>query len=103
MNVPEKAWKRWERRACAALGGTRRGPLGKHASDGVDLPVALECKYTTRYQLQTVWLEQARRQRTQEGLPSLIAIAAHNDRNPIAVVDFNWLAALLNPAEEVAA
>lgn len=90
------AWKAWERRGCRELGGERAGPQGKHGSDGDHtIPYAAEFKYTVRYSLQQKWLDQARRQSKAEGKPWILAISEHNDRTPIAVVDFYWLASQL--------
>lgn len=96
------AWKDFERRTARLFGGERSGPLGKHGSDGNgDCRVSLECKRTTRYSLRRAWVEQARRQSKQEGRPWVLAIAEHNDRAPIAVVDLGWLASLLGSAQPV--
>jgi hypothetical protein len=89
------AWKDHERRVARALGGERSGPLGRHNSDAIGTPFAVECKRTTRYSLRRSWIEQARRQSKDEGLPWLLVIAEHNDRAPIAVLDFNTLVGLL--------
>lgn len=89
------AWKAFELRVAKALGGTRTGPLGRHQSDIAGVPYAVECKRTTRYSLRRTWVEQARRQSRQEGLPWLLVIAEHGDRQPIAVVDFKWLVGAL--------
>jgi hypothetical protein len=88
------AWKNFELRLARAWGGTRSGPLGKHRSDIDGIPLAIEAKRCSRYQLRREWLEQARRQSRQEGKPWLLVISEHNDRNPIAVADHAWLNAL---------
>jgi hypothetical protein len=92
------AWKDLERRVARALGGERSGPLGRHSSDAVGTPFALECKRTTRYSLRREWLEQARRQAKAEGRPWLLVISEHNDRRPIVVMDFWTLAELAQRA-----
>lgn len=89
------AWKSLELRVCRALGGERAGPQGKHGSDCVGLPYAVEVKRCTRYSLRQEWLEQARRQSVQEGKPWILVVGEHRDRAPIAVVDFAWLAGIL--------
>lgn len=38
---------------------------------------------------------QARRQSVQEGKPWILVVGEHGDRAPIAVVDFAWLAKVL--------
>jgi hypothetical protein len=92
------AWKDHERRTARALGGERSGPLGRHGSDTTGTIFAVECKRTTRYQLRRTWIEQARRQSKQESKPWLLVIAEHNDRAPIAVVDFGYLVSLIQAA-----
>lgn len=94
------AWKALELRVAKTLGGTRSGPLGKHSSDIHGVPWAVECKRTTRYQLRSSWIAQARRQAKQERKPWLLIIAEHGDRNPIAVVDFHWLVQVLEERQE---
>ena len=89
MRLPTvTAWKDHERRVARALGGERSGPLGRHGSDAIGTPFAVECKRTTRYSLRREWIEQARRQSKQEGKPWVLVIAEHNDRSPIVVLDF---------------
>lgn len=84
------AWKDLERRVARALGGERSGPLGKHGSDCAGTPFSVECKRTTRYQLRSAWIEQARRQSKAEALPWLLVVAEHGDHRPLAVLDF-WM------------
>jgi len=87
------AWKDLERRVCRALGAERAGPRGRHGSDDDGrAPFSVECKRTTRYSLRRSWIEQARRQGKSDGRPWLLVIAEHNDKRPIAVVDF-WVLA----------
>lgn len=93
--MAEQAWKRLERRVAEALGGTRAGPQGRHGSDVKGTGYAVEVKRCTRYQLRGEWLTQARRQSKQEGKPWLLVIAEHGETEPVAVVDFKWLAARL--------
>ena len=71
-----------------ALGGERAGPRGRYGSDVVGVPLAVECKRTTRYSLRRTWIEQARRQSRDEGVPWVLVISEHGDRAPIAVCDF---------------
>lgn len=93
------AWKDLERRVCRALGAERAGPRGRHGSDDDGTaPFSVECKRTTRYSLRRAWVEQARRQSRQDGRPWLLVIAEHNDRRPLAVVDFWVLAELAQKA-----
>ena len=82
------AWKDHERRVARALGGERSGPLGRHGSDAIGTPFAVEAKRTTRYQLRRDWIDQARRQSRDEGKPWLLVIAEHRDRDPIVVLSF---------------
>ena len=43
--MSDAAWKDLERRVCRALGGVRRGPLGRGSSDCVgSVPFAVEVK-----------------------------------------------------------
>jgi len=98
------AWKDLERRVCRALGAERRpsiGPTGwaRGSDDDGTAPFAVECKRTTRYQLRRQWIEQARRQA--DGRPWLLVVAEHNDRRPIAVLDFWTLAELAQDAGRI--
>lgn len=93
--MPEQAWKRLERRVAEALGGTRGGAQGRHGSDVKGTGYAVEVKRCTRYSLRAEWLTQARRQSKQEGKPWILVIGEHTDTEPIAVVDFKWLAETL--------
>lgn len=96
------AWKDHERRVARALGGERSGPLGRHQSDAVGTPFAVECKRTTRYSLRRAWIEQARRQSKDEGKPWLLVVAEHGDRVPIVVLDFRHFVELAIAAGVVA-
>lgn len=96
------AWKDFERRCCRALGAERRGPDPGSDDDG-SAPFALECKRTTRYQLRGRWVEQARRQGKTSGRPWLLVIGQHNDRRPIAVLDFAALVQLAYEAGRIEA
>jgi hypothetical protein len=80
------AWKDLERRTCRALGGERRGPGG--GSDCVYTPFAVEVKRSKRGCVLSSWLAQAKRQGAREQRPWLLVVAGHNDRHPIAVMDF---------------
>ena len=92
------AWKDFERRTARAFGGERSGPLGRNGSDGDGrCLVSLECKRTAEVRIRSSWIEQARRQGKTEGRPWVLAVARHNDRDPIAIVDLKWLAELVNP------
>lgn len=72
--------------------------MGAAVSDCVGVPFSVECKYTTRPSLRSEWLTQARAQSKREGKPWALIIAGHNDRNPIAVVDFRTLVTLARRA-----
>lgn len=96
------AWKAFELRVAKALGGSRTGPLGRHQSDVGGIAYSVECKRTTRYSIRREWLEQARRQSKQEGKPWMLVVSEHNDRAPIAVVDFWWLVEQLRELKDVA-
>jgi len=97
------AWKDLERRVCRALGGQRRGQVGpdgwaRGSDDDGTGPFSVETKRTTRYQLRRTWIEQARRQAKADGRPWLLVIAEHNDRRPLAVLDFWSFAELCQDA-----
>lgn len=83
------AWKNLERRVCRALGGERRGPVGRDMSDCVGVPYAVEVKRSSRPgpPVLSKWVEQARRQGKDEGLPWLLVVAGHGDRRPIVCLD----------------
>ncbi len=87
------AWKDLELRICRALGAERAGPRGRHgADDDGSAPFSVETKRTTRYSLRRSWVEQARRQSKADGRPWLLVVSEHNDRRPLAVLDF-WVLA----------
>lgn len=92
------AWKNLERRICRTLGGTRTGPLGRYGSDCQHTPFSVETKRTTRYCVRRSWIDQARRQAKAEAKPWLLVVAEHNDRQPIAIMDFYVLAELAQQA-----
>jgi len=91
------AWKDLERRVARALGGERNGP--NPGSDVAGTPYSIEVKRMKRLSLRSDHLEQARRQAAAEGKPWLLVIGTHGDRNPVAVVDFKWLAGKLTDKE----
>ena len=87
------AWKDFERRVCRALGSNRRGQVAaggwaRGSDDDGTGPFSVECKRTVKYQLRKAWIEQARRQGKEDVRPWLLVIGEHNDRRPIAVMDF---------------
>ncbi len=96
--MPSSAWKDVERRVARALGGERAGPLGKHGSDVVGTPFAVEVKRTTRPGLRADWITQARRQGKAEEKAWLLVIAQHGDRAPLVVMDFLEFVALMQDA-----
>jgi len=97
------AWKDLERRVCRLFGAERRPSVGPdgwaHGSDDDGTaPFAIETKRTTRYQLRSAWIDQARRNGKQTGRPWLLVIGQHHDRRPIAVCDVYWLAEVCQQA-----
>ena len=92
------AWKDLERRVCRALGGQRGGPIGAAVSDCIGTPFAVECKRSKRRVPEGRWIAQAEAQSRREGKPWLLVVAGHNDRRPIAVLDFWELAELAQDA-----
>jgi hypothetical protein len=98
------AWKDLERRVCRALGSNRRasvdgvGGWARGSDDDGTCAFAVETKRTTRYQLRTAWVDQARRNAKTTGRPWLLVISEHNDRRPIAVMDFWQLVDLAQQA-----
>jgi hypothetical protein len=93
------AWKDLERRVCRALGGQRSGPSG--GSDCVYTPFAVEVKRSKRGCVLSSWLAQAKRQSAREGRPWLLVVAGHNDRSPIAVMDFRLFTKIAKDAGRV--
>jgi len=71
-----------------ALGGRRAGPIGAAVSDIVNVPWSVECKRSKRRVPEGRWIDQARDQGRREGRPWLLVVAGHNDRAPIAVLEF---------------
>lgn len=84
------AWKDLERRVCRALGGERSGPLGREGADCQGVPFAVEVKRSSRPgpPVLAKWVEQAREHGRRDGLPWLVVVAGHNDREPIVALDF---------------
>jgi hypothetical protein len=102
------AWKELEKRVCRALGAERKPSLGpggfaRGSDDDGRAPFSVEVKRTTRYQLRRAWIEQARRQARGDGRPWLLVVAEHNDRRPVAVLDFWVLAQLAQEAGRIPA
>lgn len=95
------AWKAFERRVAAALGGRRAGPLGAACSDIVGVPWSVECKRSKRGVPEGRWLEQARAQGERERRPWLLVVARHNDRAPIVVLEFAEFVAIARDAGRV--
>jgi hypothetical protein len=98
------AWKDLELRICRALGGGRSGPQGRALSDCTDaVPFAVEIKRSSRVgpPVLSKWVIQAKSHSTREGKPWLIVVAGHNDRNPIATLDFDELVSLCREAGRI--
>jgi hypothetical protein len=98
------AWKDLERRICRALGAQRRpsidgiGGWARGSDDNGDAPFAVEVKRSKRKVPEGRWIEQARRNGKADGRPWLLVVAGHNDRRPIAVLDFYELVLLAQQA-----
>jgi hypothetical protein len=105
--VSAQQWKNLERRVCRLFGGERSGPLGRHVSDCVDTPFAIEVKRSKVGSIRTAWIEKARSQGKLEGLPWLLVVAGHNDRRPVAIcdlgalVDLAYKSGVIGAAEDV--
>jgi hypothetical protein len=101
------AWKDLERRKCRDLGGQRRGQVGpggwaRGSDDDGTLPVSLQCKRTSHYQLRTSWIVQARKDAKADGRPWVLAIEQHNDRHGgLAVVPWPYFVELMIAAGRV--
>ena len=95
------AWKAFERRVAVALGGRRTGPIGGAVSDVVGVPWSVECKRSKRGVPEGRWLEQARAQGERQRRPWLLVVAWHNDRSPIAVLEFSEFVALAMDAGRI--
>jgi hypothetical protein len=96
-------WKDLERRVCRALGAERRPSVGRGGwatgtDDDGSCPFALEVKRSKRRVPEGRWIEQARRNGKTDGRPWLLVVAGHNDRRPIAVLDFYELVLLAQQA-----
>jgi hypothetical protein len=94
------AWKDLERRVCRALGGRRGGPVGAGVSDCVGVRFSVEIKRSVRPgpPVLAAWVTQAKQQARREGRPWLVVVAGHNDRRPIACLDFWQLVELCQAA-----
>ena len=96
------AWKQFERRVAAVLGGRRvAGPVGAAVSDIVGVPWSVECKRSKRGVPEGRWLEQARRQGARRRRPWLLVVARHNDRDPIVVLPFREFVAIAQDAGRI--
>lgn len=97
------AWKDLERRVCRALGSDRRPSIGRGGyargtDDDGTAPFAVECKRTTRFQLRSAWIAQARQNAKSDGRPWLLVISEHRSQRPVAVLDFYALVQLAQEA-----
>jgi hypothetical protein len=110
------AWKDLEKRVCRLFGTNRRPSVGaagwaQGSDDDGTGPFAIETKRTTRYQLRSAWIDQARRNAKKDGRPWVLVIAEHGDRleppagahrysyrRAVAVVDVYWLAEVCQQA-----
>lgn len=104
--MSHRTWKAHERRKCRDLGGERKPQISEQGyatgSDGVGLPVSLECKYTARYQLRRSWIEQARRNGKDERKPWVIALDEHNDHSSgLAVMPWPFFVELMYAAGRI--
>jgi hypothetical protein len=96
------AWKDLERRICRALGGERRGPLGRQCSDCTpNVPYAVETKRSKRQSIQSAWITQAKAHGRKEKKPWLVVVCGHNSPRPIVVMDFWHFAELAQRAGEI--
>lgn len=87
------AWKALELRIARSWGGSRSGPTGRDGPDVAGVPLAIQIKRTSRSTggVQGSWIRQAKIDGAKTGLPWILVVAQHGDRNPIAVVDHAWL------------
>lgn len=94
------AWKTLELRVCRALGGQRRGPTGRHMSDCEGVPFSVQVKRSARPgpPVLSKWILQARADADRENLPWVVVVAGHNDRRPIACLDFAEFVSLAKKA-----
>lgn len=101
------AWKDLERRVCRALGADRRpsvdgaGGWARGSDDNGSAPFSVEVKRSKRRVPEGRWIEQARRNGKADGRPWLLVVAGHNDRHPVAVLDFWVLTQLAQEAGRI--
>lgn len=101
--MSEKRWKVFERRICRALGGDRRGPLGRAMSDCTDdIPFAVECKHAKTGTPQGAWIAQARSHGKKENRPWLLVTCQPGSSRPIVTLDFFEFAELAQRAGVIA-
>lgn len=100
--MAEQAWSAFQRRVARIWGGekTWRGEAG---SDGRGCVVSLETKRRKGGKILNADVAQAKRQAKDDGLPFLLVVADHNDRDPIAVCSHKWLVQLAREAGRIAA
>lgn len=97
--MSEKPWKVFERRICRALGGDRRGPIGRGESDCTpDVPFAVECKLASTGTPQGKWIAQARSHGKKEGKPWVLVTCQPGSPRPIVTLDFYVFAELAQNA-----
>ena len=101
--MSEPQWKAVQRKIARAWGFETGAHRGEPGSDGRgEGPVALEVKRTKGGCVRTSHVIQARAQGKSEGLPFVLVVCDHGDRDPIAVVSHRWLLGLAREAGVIA-
>lgn len=95
--MSEPSWSSFQRRCARAWGGQKTW-RGEHGSDARGAVVSLETKRRKGGRILSADVAQARRQGKEDGLPFVLVVADHNDRDPLAVVSHRWLLDLAKKA-----
>lgn len=89
-----ETWKNLERKAAAALGGTRAGSTGQSNPDVYHEQFEIECKYRAKLAF-VPWFEQAAKHSKKSGKIPLLICKQKGKQGEYAVIKLADLAALL--------
>ena len=95
--MAEQQWSVFQRKIARQWGGQKTW-RGEKGSDGRGCVVSLETKRRKGGRILSADVAQAKRQGKEDGLPWLLVVADHNDRDPLAVVSHKWLVELAQKA-----
>lgn len=100
MGKAQDKGKRWERRVCTDLGGSRTGPMGYGLPDCKGLRLAVECKSDTNAILLTSHIEQAETNGDNVELPWVLVYRDLRNRK-LVVMEYDTFVNLYKRSGEV--